>query len=365
MEIYFAAHGSAFFAVNCIEHSGREKRFFSVNEYDCETCLGNFHSLYHFASILQKMKLHTILGAGGAVGNQLLPVLQKNNERIRLVSRKAKPVANVETIAADVTNYQQLLHAIKSSEVVYLVVGLQYDIRVWKESWPLIMTNVINACKAAGSKLIFFDNVYMYGKVNGVMTEETPFNPCSKKGEIRAAISTQLLNEMKAGNIQALIARAADFYGPIGFTTSVLNMLVFGNLRKGKKAQWLGNAKVPHSFTYVPDAAEALFMLAKRDDAFGQTWHMPTANDPLTGEEFIKEAALNMNAKDNYSVISKTMMQLVGLFNRPIKESVEMIYQSEFPYVFDSSKFDKTFHFEPTSYKKGIKQTAKWALDQK
>ena len=311
------------------------------------------------------MKLHTILGAGGAVGNQLLPVLLQNNEKVRLVSRKPNSPSNAEAIAADVTDYKQTLSAVKGSGVVYLVVGLAYDIRVWKESWPKIMTNAIDACKETGSKLIYFDNLYMYGKVDGMMTEETPFNPISKKGEIRAAIATQLLNEMKAGKIQGMIARAADFYGPIGFNTSIPNMLVFLNLKKGKRAQWLVNAKMPHSLTYVPDAAEALYRLADRDDAFGQTWHMPVANNPLTGEEFIKEAAKAMKAKDNYSVISKPMMKIGGLFNRPIKESVEMVYQSEFPYLFDSSKFNKAFNFRPTPYPDGIRETAKWTLEQK
>jgi nucleoside-diphosphate-sugar epimerase len=310
------------------------------------------------------MKLHTILGAGGAVANQLLPVLQ-NKERIRLVSRKQRSSANAETVSADVTNYQQMLNAVKGSDIVYLVVGLAYDIRVWRDAWPKIMTNAINACKACGSKLIFFDNVYMYGKVDGVMTEETPFNPISKKGEIRAAIASQLLNEMRAGNMSALIARSADFYGPVGFTTSVPNILVFGNLRKGKKAQWLINAKTSHSFTYVPDAAKALYMLANREEAFGQTWHMPTATNPLTGEEFIKLAARDMGTKGNYSVISKGMMRMVGLFNRAIKESVEMAYQNEFPYLFDSSKFNRTFGFHLLSYQEGIKETARWTLEQK
>lgn len=309
------------------------------------------------------MKLHTILGAGGAVGNQLLPILQ-DKERVRLVSRKVQPTAKVEGVAADVTNYQQTLNAVKGSDVVYLLVGLAYDVRVWKVAWPKIMSNAIDACKASGSKLIFFDNVYMYGKVDGHMTEETPFNPISKKGEIRAAIVTRLLNEIKAGNLRASIARAADFYGPVGFTTSVPNILVFKNLRKGRRAQWMVNAKMPHSFTYVPDAARALYLLASRDDSFGQTWHMPTANNPLTGQAFIKEAAKQMNAKDSYFVISKGMMRMAGLFNREIKELVEMAYQNGFPYFFDSSKFNTAFNFQPLSYQEGIKETAKWALSQ-
>ncbi len=171
------------------------------------------------------MNIHTIFGSGGAVANQLLPILLSYKENVRLVSRTAKQIAGVESVAADATNYQQTLQAIKGSSVVYLLIGLQYDIRIWRAQWPVIMTNVINACKETGAKLIFFDNVYMYGRVNGWMTEETPFNPCSKKGEVRAGIANQLLQETKAGNLEALIARSADFCGPIGFKTCVPNLL--------------------------------------------------------------------------------------------------------------------------------------------
>jgi nucleoside-diphosphate-sugar epimerase len=221
------------------------------------------------------------------------------------------------------------------------------------------MTNVINACHTTGSRLIFFDNVYMYGKVNGKMTEDSPFNPVSKKGEIRAAIATQLLDQARAGNIKGMIARSADFYGPGGDKTSIPSILIFANLKKGKKAQWMMNAKVPHSFTYVPDASKALYMLAKREDAYGQTWHLPTAGNPPTAEEFIRMAAEAMQARAAYSIINKPMMWMAGLFNRPIKELIEMSYQCEFPYLFDSTKFESAFAFQPTSYEAGIRETAK------
>src|SRR5580700_4070037 len=114
------------------------------------------------------------------------------------------------------------------------------------------MSNTIEACKRAGAKLIFFDNVYMYGKVTGPMTETTPFNPCSRKGEVRARIATMLLDEMKAGGLMALIARSPDFYGP-GAKTGIPNILVFGNLAKGKSAYWLANDAMPHSLCFTPD----------------------------------------------------------------------------------------------------------------
>jgi len=304
------------------------------------------------------MNLHTILGAGGAISNELLPVLVNNNEQVRLVSRHPKDIPGAENVAADITSYQQTLNAVKGSSVVYLLIGLAYNINVWKEQWPKIMVNVINACKEANAKLIFFDNVYMYGKAEGIMTEETPFNPCSKKGKVRAAIVTQLLNEIKAGTITALIARSADFYGPAGDKTSVPNILVFSNFKKNKPARWLVNADVEHSFTFIPDAAKALYLLAKDESAFNQTWHLPTKSNPLTGKEFIQLSAKAMHRPFSFSVLSKWMVRLAGLFSRPIGESYEMLYQNRFPYIFDSSKFEKYFNFKPASYEEGISKTA-------
>ena len=143
----------------------------------------------------------TILGAGGAIGNELVILPGRKEAAVPRSSGrnpKATPGA-AETLAADLTDKDQTIRAVTGSSVVYLLVGLKYDHKVWQEMWPRIMSNTIEACKRAGAKLIFFDNVYMYGKVSGPMTEETPFNPCSKKGEIRAKIATTLINEWKSG----------------------------------------------------------------------------------------------------------------------------------------------------------------------
>lgn len=308
------------------------------------------------------MSLHTILGAGGAIANELLPILIDSKENVRIVARHPKQIIGVESVAADLSDADQTLTAISGSSIVYLLVGLEYEYKVWAEKWPVIMTNTINACKAAGAKLIFFDNVYMYGKVNGIMTEETAFNPCSKKGTLRAAIAQQLLNEIQTGSITAMIARSADFYGTSATKTSVPNMLVFDNFSKGKRAQWLANATLKHSYTYIPDAGKALYLLAKDESAFNQTWHLPTRSNPLTGAQFIALAAEAMHQPNKYSVLSKFMIRLAGLFIKPIKESYEMLYQSDSEYLFDSSKFEKHFSFSPTSYEDGIKETAKYYL---
>jgi nucleoside-diphosphate-sugar epimerase len=178
----------------------------------------------------------TILGAGGAIGNELVKLLAAKNQPFRLVGRNPKMTPGAtEALAADLTDKEQTIRAVAGSSVVHLCVGLKYDHKVWREMWPRVMNNTIEACKRAGSKLIFFDNVYMYGKSSGPMTEETPFNPCSRKGEIRATIATILVNEWKSGALTGMIARSADFYGP-DVLNGVPNLLVFEPFAHKKKA---------------------------------------------------------------------------------------------------------------------------------
>jgi nucleoside-diphosphate-sugar epimerase len=297
----------------------------------------------------------TILGAGGAISDELVKALTGRNEPIRLVSRNPKPVAGAtETVAADLSRLDDTVKAVSGSRIVFLVVGLKYDVKVWRALWPPIMRNAIEACKRANAKLVFFDNVYMYGKVNGVMTEETPFRPSSRKGEIRAQIATMLLDEIKVGTLTAMIARAADFYGP-HVRTGIPNVLVFDKFAKGKKASWLANDSTKHSFSFTPDAARSLVLLAENDNAWNQTWHVPTAPDPPTGKQFIELAAKEFGTKPKYRVLTPAMVWLAGWFDTTVGNLHEMLYQYQSDYIFDSTKFNKAFALQPTSYVEGIR----------
>jgi len=300
----------------------------------------------------------TILGAGGTIGNDLARELAALGEKVRLVSRHPKPVDGAaETMAADLSDLRQTVDAVAGSEVVHLLVGLKYDIREWTALWPRVMDNVIEACQRSGAKLAFFDNVYMYGRVDGPMTEETPFRPSSRKGEVRARIATTLLEQIKAGNLTALIARSADFYGP-GARNSVANLLVFEKLAQGGRAMWLVNDSVPHSYTFTPDAAKALVLLTRSETAWNQTWHLPTAPLPPTGKELIAMAAVEFSVKPRHWVLNRPMLRMYGWFDRTVAESYEMLYQNDSPYVFDSTKFLRAFAIEATPYADGVRITA-------
>lgn len=310
------------------------------------------------------MALHTLLGANGTIASALLPVLQAEGQQVRLVSRNPKPVPGTESIVADVLDYEQVLHAVKGSDIVYMLVGIQYNASVWERDWPVIMRNVINACKAANARLIFFDNAYMYGKVDGDITETTPYRPVSRKGKVRAGVAQMLEAEMRSGALKGIIARAVDFYGPGVTDKSAAGVLVFANMKKGKKAQWFLNADVPRSYNYTPDAARALYMLSQSEDAFGQIWHLPCVSPALTGRQFIQLAAKEMGATNSVTVLPKWLLKVIGWFNPFMREMQEMQYQDAFPFRFSSAKFEKHFHFTPTSYETGVKATAQWYLAQ-
>lgn len=298
--------------------------------------------------------MHIILGAGGPVANALTKELSAANEKVRLVSRK--PIAtsrNTSWQQADLLNKSEVFSAVKEASVIYLCAGLKYDKKIWAAQWPVIIQNAIDAAKQTGARLIFFDNVYMYGLVSGKMTEKTPYHPSSVKGKIRAKIATTLMDEVKAGTIRASILRAADFYGAESSANSFFDSMVLAKFAKKQSAQWLGNPKLLHAFTYVPDAGKALFLLGQNPQSDNQIWHAPTA-PALTGKQFIELAAKVFKTKPKFSTISKVMLLLAGIFSSATGGVVEMFYQYDHDYVFDSSKFEQFFGVKPTTYETGF-----------
>ncbi|UZR97029.1 NAD-dependent epimerase/dehydratase family protein [Chondrinema litorale] len=304
------------------------------------------------------MSKQTILGAGGVIGKEVAKSLTEFTEDIRLVSRNPQKVnPNDELLSADLTNADDVMKAVAGSEIVYLTVGFPYNYKVWKENWPKTMDNVIKACIENGCKLVYFDNIYMYDQDHlSPMDEQTPINPPSEKGKVRAWITDVLMSNINEGKINALIARSADFYGPAIGQNSVLTETVFNNFAKGKTANWLGNLNCKHSFTYTPDAGKATALLGNTDDAYGEVWHLPTASNPPTGKEWIDMIAAEFGVKPKVQVAGKFIVKIMGWFNPLMKELYEMLYQVDRDYVFNSSKFEKRFDFKPTPYKEGIKK---------
>ncbi|MEX2234214.1 MAG: NAD-dependent epimerase/dehydratase family protein [Cyclobacteriaceae bacterium] len=303
--------------------------------------------------------MNTILGANGTIGSVLAKELPKYTSRIRLVSRNPKKVnATDELFPADLSDPEMVEKAVAGSGVVYLLVGFDYSIKVWKDKWPKLMRAAIDACIKHKARLVFFDNVYAYDvSAIGHMTEDSPINPRSEKGMVRKQIADMLLSAVKSGKLTALIARAADFYGPEN-EKSFLIEVVYKNLKKGKRPNWFVDADKKHSFTFTPDAARATALLGNTPEAFNQVWHLPTDKNSLTGREMAELFAKEMNVQSKQiSVLPIWMIKLIGLFVPFMKEMPEMMYQYDRDYFFDSSKFERKFGFKATPYAQGVRET--------
>ena len=301
--------------------------------------------------------MQTILGANGVIGRELSHHLGPYTDRIRQASRSPKRVnATDDLCAVDLLDAAATAQAVAGGDVSYLVAGLKYDHRVWREQWPKVMRNSIDACKRHGSALVFFDNVYAYGRVDGAMTEETPYNPCSRKGEVRARIATMLMEEARRGELRAMIVRAADFYGP-GAALSLTHATVTERLKAGKTPQWIGNPKAVHTFTYTPDAGRTLALLGNTPSAYGQVWHALTSKEPMTGEEYVRIACGLAGRPYRLQVAPRWMLSIMGLFVPVLRENMEMLYQFEQDYRVDSSKAEHALGLTPTAYGNGIAAT--------
>ncbi|WP_312744024.1 NAD-dependent epimerase/dehydratase family protein [Sphingobacterium multivorum] len=300
--------------------------------------------------------MQTILGANGQIGEELARELNRNfTSSIRIVSRDAKKVNDTdEVFSADLSIREKAIEAVKGSEIAYFTLGLPISSDRWEKQFPLILRNVIDACKINHTKLVFFDNTYMYPQDDRVLTEDTVFGPVGRKGRVRRKMAEMLLKEMESGELEAVICRAPEFYGP-GKTQSITNTLIFNNIKEHKKLKVPLSVNKKRSLIWTPDASRATALIGNTPDAFGQTWHLPVDGSHPTYKEFIRMASAIYNRDLHYAVIPKLMFKIGSFFNKSVKELLELLPRYENDNIFDDSKFRKRFpDFQVTSYTQGI-----------
>lgn len=300
----------------------------------------------------------TILGAGGSIGIELAKALKEYTTDIRLVNRNPEKVNPTdELFPADLTKKEEIFKATEGSAIIYVTIGFPYKIKVWEKYWIPFMRNVIAACLEYKSKLVFFDNVYAIGAnhINHI-TENSPISPTSKKGEIRAEVNRLIMEGIEKDKLNAIIARAPDFFGGTAKANSIVINLVYDNLVKGKKAQWFCNSKAVHSLGYVPDLAKGTALLGNTPEAYNQIWNLPTDNQRITGEGWINLFASSMRTKNNYTVLPNWLIKSLGIFIPIMGELAEMNYQYDRDYYFDSTKFNNYFNYIPTPNAVAVEQ---------
>jgi nucleoside-diphosphate-sugar epimerase len=304
-------------------------------------------------------QLHVVLGATGGAGGAVVSELADRSHRVRAVSRK--PTADlpegVEQVAADAADPAQTRTACAGATVVYHCVQPPYQ--RWAAEFPTLTQSIADAAAGAGARLVYADNLYAYGPVHGPITEDLPAQPTAKKGRVRALMAERLLAAHRSGTLQVAIGRSSDYYGP-GGANSVVGDVLFGAAVTGNRARWLGRVDVPHSLNYLQDVARALLILGTRPEALGEVWHLPAA-EPVTGREFVELIAAALGRPVKVTATSRLALRTAGLFDPRARESAEMLYQWERPFVLDASKFQRAFGpLEPTPHPQAVATTVAW-----
>jgi len=212
----------------------------------------------------------------------------------------------------------------------------------------------------SGAKLVLIENIYMYGAMNGrAFSEDMPHRARTRKGRVRGEISNAAFAAHNEGRLRVSAARGGNFFGPWG-TDSTMGARAFYPLLRGKPAQLIGRTDLPHTHTYVRDFGKALVILGERDEADGQAWHVPNDQPGMTQGELVRMFAEEAGLEPKMSSMGKLMMSIGGLFIPEAKETVEMMYEFENPFIIDSSKFEKTFGMTATPMRQAIQETVAW-----
>ena len=311
--------------------------------------------------------MQTILGANGQIAMELARELKRNyGSELKLVSRQPGKVHDTDRLqAADLLDAEQTARAVQGSSVVYFTAGLPPDTQLWEQQFPTMLRNALAASRAAGAPFVYFDNTYMYAQNAQLQTEQTAFAPVGRKGRVRAAMADMVLQEMARGDIPVLIGRAPEFYGPEK-TQSITNTLLIDSLKAGKKPRVPVRDDTLRTLIWTPDASRALAALGNTPDAFGQTWHLPCWDERLSYRQLATMACEVFERKPSYQVLSKWMLQAVGLFSKQVGELRELLPRYEQDNLFDSDKFKRRFpEFEITSYRQGLERIRReWAENQ-
>jgi len=303
--------------------------------------------------------LHVVFGATGAIGGAVTGELLREGRTVRAVSRTGWAPKGAQGVAADAADPAQAAAAAVGAAVVYHCASPPYT--KWPELFPALTRSILGAAESSGAKLVFADNLYAYGPVDGPLREDLPAVAPGRKGRVRVEMAAGLLGAYRDGRARVAIGRASDYYGPHG-TGSVAGETVFGRILAGKKPLWPGRLDQPHTLQFLPDIARGLLVLADHREADGQVWHLPAAG-PLTAQQFFDmiAKAAGRPVPVHASIAGPALLTVAGIFSPLLREMRETTYQFRAPFVIDASKFQAAFGpLEPTPHRDAVPRTVAW-----
>jgi nucleoside-diphosphate-sugar epimerase len=304
--------------------------------------------------------LHVIFG-GGPLGRSVMDAAIEKNYRVRVVTRSGKMQQipqGVELVSGDCLDVDSVRRLTEGAAAAYQCAQPEYH--EWPEKFPPLQAAILEGVAASGARLVIGENLYMYGNTNGKpLTEDLPYAADTRKGKTRAEMAQAALAAHRSGKVRVAIGRGSDFFGPYVLGSALGDRAIYPALA-GKSASLGGKLDIPHTYTFVEDFGRALVVLAERDEALGQAWHVPNDQPNITQHQIMTLFFEEIGLPPKMSAVSKNMMRLAGLFVPGAREMVEMMYEFEKPFVVDSSKFERAFGMQATPLRTAVRKTVEW-----
>ena len=304
--------------------------------------------------------IHVIFGSG-PLAQAVQRALLRRGRKVKMVNRSGKRPAGVpaevEIAAGDAYSPDFTRAVTQGAAVVYQCAQPEYH--QWVTQFPSLQAAILAGAAENRAKLIAAENLYMYGDTDGQpLHEGLPYSARTRKGKVRAQMALALQEAHRSGKVQTASARGSDFFGP-AVLGSALGERTFLPLLQGKPAEVTGALDLPHAYTYIDDFGEALAVLGERPEALGRAWHVP--NTPALAQrqlltQFFEAAGL----PPKFTVMSKFMLGLGGLFIPAAREMVEMAYEFEKPFQVDASAFTQAFGDITTPLARAVPETLQW-----
>ncbi|MFF5213152.1 NAD-dependent epimerase/dehydratase family protein [Streptosporangium sp. NPDC000396] len=307
------------------------------------------------------MGKHVVIGSG-QVGAKVARLLLDQGHEVVVVTRSGSGPDGVRKVAANAADAEALTREARGADAIYNCVNPRYH--EWARDWPPISASLLTSAEATGAVLVMLGNLYGYGPIDGPITEDAPLAATGTKGRVRAKMWTDALAAHQSGRIRVTELRGSDYYGPGALDQSYLGDRFVPKLLAGKAAQFPGDPDMPHSWTYLTDAARALVTAATDERAWGRAWHIPTAPAVSARAVAARIAELAGTAAPRITRVPDWVMKIMGLAVPLMRELGETRYQFNLPFVLDSSAFETTFGLAPTPLDEGLKETIGWWREQ-
>lgn len=301
--------------------------------------------------------LQVIFG-GGALGQAVAEELVGRGAKVRVITRggKASVPSGAESVAGNAADPATTRGHCEGANVIYHCANPGYTL--WVKEFPAIHRGIIESAARSGARLVFGDNLYLYGPVKGPITENLPAAAAGPNGRLRAQMASMLMEAHRSGSIRATIGRASDFYGP-SVLTSHAGERLFPAALAGKPAQLLSNPDSPHTYTYIKDFAKGLVILGEAEEALGEAWHIPSG-ETMTTRRFIELVYKTAGTVPVIKVLPRPVLNGMAMVVPLMRALKEQLYQFDQPFVVDHSKFVKAFGDISTPHDKAIAATLSW-----